>query len=151
MANFLYRGVVGGGSPETKTVDVVASGSGYTIKIGDLVEVLNGYAVKVADGEGATGKMFALAISDSTETGSVNGTVDIQYAPQGLILEGTATTPKNLSAATLYDKVTIDVSGAVQTVDENDPGSYAVCIYKYPKSDYATTGTIWVTVPWNLN
>jgi hypothetical protein len=145
--NFTYRGVLGSNSPETKTFDVVAGGLGGTIKIGDIVIIANGYAVFATDGSGASGTLFGYAISDSTETGAVNGVVTCLISPMGLILRGTATTPGNLAAATLYDKITLDISSTVQTVDENDPGSNALLLYNYPFSDYATTGIVDIVVP----
>jgi hypothetical protein len=149
MANFLYKGTVGGVSPEALTV-AVASGAAASISIGDLVVVANGYASKVTNGGGvSTGsKLFGLATSDSTDTVAADGVVDIIYCPSGLVLEGTATTPANLLTAVKFDKVTIDVSGSTQTVDENDPTNGAILISKFVGTDYTTTGKVWVQVPW---
>ena len=149
--NFQYKGTIGGVSPETAVFDVAAGTAGSILQ-GDLVNLANGYAVLVANGGGvSTGtKLFGLAKTTSTETAGVAGTVEVTYCPSGLIVEGTATTPANLSAATLFDKVTIDLSGTTMTVDEDDTTNGAILIYKYPESDYATTGLIQVVVPFDL-
>lgn len=146
-----YAGTVGGVSPETRTF-AVASGTTSSIAQGDPCIVANGYAAAVADGGGVnTGsELFGLAISTSTETVGAAGTVQVTYCPSGLIVNATATTPGNLSAATLFDKVTIDVSGAVITVDENDTTNGAIMIYEYPESDYATTGKIKALLPFKV-
>jgi len=151
MANFQYMGTVGGVSPESKTFNVAAGAAG-SITAGNLFNIVNGYAVDVANGGGvSTGtKLFALATTTSTDTVGAAGTVEGVFCPSGLIVRGTATTPGNLSAATLFDKVTIDVSGDTQTVDENDVTNGAILIYNYPFSDYATTGIIDVVVPFQV-
>lgn len=147
MADFTYRGVLGGGEPEHKTFDV-ASGAANSISVGDIVVIANGYAAKVADGGCAAGNILTgLAVSESTDTVAAAGTVDVLFHPSGLIVEGLATTPGNLVAGVVYDKVTVDVSGGVQKIDENDAG--AVLIYELD-SDSATTGIVRVVLPFNL-
>ena len=147
MANFTYAGTVGGVSPESKTF-AVASGAAASISIGDLVVIANGYAAKVADGGGVnTSNFYGLATTTSTDTASANGVVNVTFCPSGLIVQGIATTPANLTAAVLYDKVTIDVSGSTQTVDENDTTNGGITIYEFVGTDYATTGLVKVLVP----
>jgi hypothetical protein len=111
------------------------------------VTVANGYAVYGANGIGASGTLMGWAITASTETSGAAGTVDVMLSPQGLILRGVATTPGNLDASTLYDKVTLDESTGTQTIDENDPGANGILLYNYPFSDYATTGVVDVVIP----
>lgn len=149
MADFIYKGVLGGSEPEERTFDVVAGGTA-TIAIGDIVAIANGYAAKVADGGMAAGNgLYGLAISDSDETATAAGTVKVQYSPCGLVVQGTATTPGNLAAGVLFDKVTIDVDGSGnQTVDENDAG--AALIYSFVGATYATTGLVKVVLPFTL-
>lgn len=148
MANFRYVGTVGGVSPETKVFDV-ASGAAASIKAGDIFPVANGYGAAIANGGGvSTTPFYAYALNDSTDTAAAAGVVTGVFCPMGLILEGVATTPANLAAAVLFDKVTIDVSGAVITVDENDTSSGAMTIYKLIGTDYATTGKVQITLPW---
>ena len=148
MANFTYKGTVGGAEPSEMVCDVV-SGTVGSVLDGDAVVVSNGYAVLVPNSGGAAGNGFyGLAKGTSTETLAANGKVTIQFSPSGLVVEGVATTPGNLSAATLFDKVTMDLSGTTQTIDENDAG--ALTIWRYPNSDYATTGIIEVVLPWTF-
>lgn len=147
--NFTYQGTIGGSTPEVKTF-AVASGSAATITQGDLVVIANGYAAKVGNGGGTTGGLYGWALTTSTDTASAAGVVDVLFSPVGILLEGTATTPANLAAAVLYDKVTIDVSGATQTVDENDTSSGGMLIYKFVGTDYATTGKCWIVAPFDV-
>ena len=149
MANFSYAGVVGGGSPEERTFDV-ASGTTASIAIGDVVVVADGYAALVSNGGGTTGQRLGLAKSASTETSTAAGTVLVDFAPQGLIVRGKATTPSNLATALLFDKVTIDVSGSTITIDENDTTNGACTIWRLIGTDYTTTGLIDAVLPWNM-
>ena len=151
MANFQFKGTVGGVSPESIQCDVAAGTTG-SILAGDLVNLANGYAVLVANGGGvSTGtKLFGLATSTSTETASVAGKVDVIYCPSGLVVEGFATTPSNLSIANVWDKVTIDLSGTTMTVDENDTSNGAILISKLVGTDFATTGRVQVVVPFQV-
>lgn len=149
MANFSFRGVVGNNAPETGVFDVVA-GAVATIAVGDIVVLADGYAALVANGGGTTGQRLGLAISTSTDTVAAAGSVQVMFAPSGLVLQGKATTPGNLTTARKFDKVTIDVSGSTITVDEDDTTNGAVTIYQYPESDFATTGIINVILPFNI-
>lgn len=147
MADFTYRGTVGGDEPEERKFDV-ASGTTASIASGQIVEIANGFAAVSADGGMAAGNLLTgLAISTSTETASAAGTVTVLFSTGGLIVEGTATTPANLVAAVLFDKVTLDVSASVQTIDENAAG--AMLIYQLD-SDSATTGLCRVVLPFTL-
>lgn len=149
MSDFISRGVVGGGESEQKYFDVV-SGTTSSIVPGDIVVIANGYAAKVANGGAAAGNLLlGLALSTSTETAGANGEVLVEYHPSGLVVRGKATTPANLAAAVLYDKVTVDVDGnGVQTIDENDAG--AILIYDFVGDDFTTTGLIDVVLPFTL-
>lgn len=143
--NFRYGGTVGGVSAETKTFDVVAGTTGSILR-GDLVTVDNGYAVLIPNGGGAAAGRYGLALTTSTETGTAAGVVDVMYCPSGLIVKGKATTPGNLATGVLFDKVSVDLSGTVQTVDENDPGAaYALTILSY---DNTTDGNVVCQLPW---
>jgi len=149
MKNFEYKGVVGGAEPENRDFNVVAGTVGSIVD-GDLVVIADGYAVKVADGGAPAGNgLYGLARSISTETASVNGTVNVDFSPTGLIVQGIATTPANLATAVLFDKVSVDVSGTTQTIDENAAG--ALLLYKFIGDDYTTTGLIQVVIPFNLS
>lgn len=147
MADFTYRGVIGGGEPEQREFAVVAGAAG-SIEIGDVVEIANGYAAKSVDGGCAAGNILTgLAISDSTDTVADDGIVIVQYSPSGLIVEGTATTAGNLVAGVLYDKVTLDMAVVTQNVDENAAG--ALLIYELD-ADSTTTGLCRIVLPFNL-
>lgn len=148
MADFIYKGVLGGGEPEHKVFNV-ASGAAASIAIGDLVVVANGYAAKIANGGGGAGNILTgLAISTSTDTVAADGTVEVLFHPSGLIVEGDATTAANLVTGVIFDKVTVDVDGSGnQTIDESNAG--AILIYELD-SDSATTGRVRVVLPWTL-
>lgn len=125
---------------------VVGSGSGATISPGDIVRYLNGYWAKVADGEATAAGLYGMAVTTSTETGSVDGLVTVKYHPSGLLVKGKPTTASNLAQAILGDIVSIDVGSGVQTVDENAAGILRVRDY-----DNSVTGneTITVILPYN--
>lgn len=147
MSDFQYVGTLGGASPETKNIDVVA-GTTSSIAIGQLVTVANGYAAKVADGGATASGRYGLALTASTETASADGSVMVQFCPTGLLVMGTATTPGNLAQGVLYDRVTIDVSAGVQTVDENDPTG-VLTIFPYDNdTDFPNSTKVVVSVPW---
>jgi hypothetical protein len=148
MANFTYAGTVDGSEPMEREFDV-AAGTDGSILDGSAAVVSNGYAVLVPNAGAAAGNGFyGMALGTSTETATAAGTVRLKFSPAGLVVKGVATTPSNLSAATLFDKCTMDLSGTTQTIDENDAG--ALTIWRYPESTYATTGIIEVVLPWTF-
>lgn len=149
MANFEYKGTIDGSTPNSRVFDV-ASGTTASISIGDLVVVADGYAAKVANGGGTTGGRYGLARSASTETTTAAGSVQVDFSPVGLVLQGVATTPGNLATAFKFDKVTIDVSGATQTVDENDTTNGGCTLWDFVGTDYTTTGKCQIVVAWNV-
>jgi hypothetical protein len=72
--------------------------------------------------------MHGLVVKASTETAGAAGTVSVLHSPAGLVLRGTPTTPANLAVAVLFDRVTIDVTGTTQTVDEDDANGVATIV-----------------------
>lgn len=122
MADFQYKGSLSQDRFITLTKDV-KSGTAASIAIGDLVRDDDGNAgyVKLgANGDTSTlAPRVYLAVSASDETAGADGTVEVIYA-KDMILEGTATTPANLTQAVIDTKVTLDVSTGVQKIDEND-------------------------------
>lgn len=148
MADFVSCGPVDGMSAIQREFNV-ASGTTASIAIGDLVVVDNGFAAKVANGGCGAGNIFVgIAISASDETAGTAGTVQVMYHPSGLIVEGIATTPGNLVAGVLFDKVTVDVGvTGDQTIDENDAG--ALTIWEI-FDDSTTTGRVRVVLPWTF-
>ena len=149
MSDFQYVGTLGGVAYETRTIDVVA-GTTASISIGDLVTVANGYAAKVANGGCAADGRYGLAMSDSTETTTADGSVQVIFCPSGLLVMGAATTPGNLAQGVLYDRVTLDVTAGVQTVDENDPNG-VLTIFPYDNdTDFPNDTQVVVSVPWQV-
>lgn len=141
--SFKCKGTLDGSEPMHRTFDV-ASGSAQSIDAGELVMIANGYAAVVADGGCATaGALYGLATSNSTDTVAAAGKVDVQYSPAGLIVEGAVTTGSNLATAILFDKVTLDSSAGVQTIDENDTTNGVLLIWDYD----ADADTAQVVVP----
>lgn len=114
-------------TPETSVKEsAVVAGTTSSITYGDLVVYANGYWAKVADGGANAAGKYGIALGTSTETASADGYVSVAYSPDGLLVKGAATTPANLAQGVLGDKVTLDVTGGVQTVDENDPNGVLV-------------------------
>jgi hypothetical protein len=101
----------------------VKSGTAASIVAGDMVRDDDGNAGYVKLGvNGDTSTLTPrayLAVSTSTETAGANGSVYVVFC-KSMVLEGTATTAANLLQAVIDTKVTLDVSGGVQTIDEND-------------------------------
>lgn len=137
MANFVSLGTLDGSQPIEKEFAVVA-GTDSSCLVGDLVVCANGYASKVADDGVQTDGIYALVTELSTETASANGVVKAIFSPVGLVLRGKPTTPSNLATAIVYDRVTVDVSGTTQTIDENDAAGGVITIWDYD----STAGTI---------
>jgi hypothetical protein len=140
MANFTLIGTVDGSQPIERTYNVAAGTAGTSL-LGSLVTCANGYSVLSANGGISAAGMHGLVVRASTETAGAAGTVSVLHSPAGLVLRGVPTTPANLATAVLFDRVTIDVSGTTQTVDEDDANGVATII------GYNTTaGTIDVVV-----
>lgn len=147
MSDFQYVGTLGGVAYETKNIPVVA-GTTSSIAIGQLVTVANGYAALVANGGAASSGRYGLATTISTETSTADGVVEVQFCPTGLLVQGTATTPGNLAIGVIYDRVTIDVSGSVQTVDENDPNGVLTILPATNSVNFPNSTQVVVSVPW---
>ncbi len=111
------------GESTTGVVKDVKAGAVASIAIGDLVipdDGNDGYVRKVANGENSTtATRVYIATSNSSDTASADGTVELVTAP-GMILEGTATTKANLAQGVIDTKVTVDVAAGVITIDEDD-------------------------------
>jgi hypothetical protein len=148
MADFVYKGTLDGSEPAEFDF-AVAAGAAGSIEEGDIVVIADGYASKATNGSfTASNILGGLAKQTSTDTASADGICKCQFSPAGLIVEGTATTPANLTTAVRYDKVTLDVAAGVQKVDENDAG--ALLVWKYPTSTPTTDGKVQIVVPFNL-
>lgn len=151
--DFQSLGPVGGGTAEhtsgtsAKDSAVAAGGSGASISPGDLCIYINGYWAKLANGEANADGRYGIARSTSTETASVDGLVDVEFAPQGLKVKGRATTPASLVQGVLGDKVTLDVSAGVQKVDQSDTTNGRLLIVDYDTS-VSGSETVTVVLPW---
>lgn len=127
----------------------VKSGAAASIDVGDLVIVDGGnagYVKKAADGAANSAEWIGRAVTTSTDTASADGVVTVEFAPSGLVVRGLATTPGNFAQAIKNTRVTLDVSGGVQKVDENDTTNGVLRILAYD----TTNSTIDVVVPCHL-
>lgn len=125
MANFEIRGTLGNKQPVVDTIKVNA-GTDSSIKAGDLVVLNFGRAFWMGNGSGAEqskGK-YAIALRDSTETAAADGTVEIAFATDGLVVRGKTTGVADDSM--LYKSFTIDAVNRVQTIDEDDAGDITI-------------------------
>jgi hypothetical protein len=86
------------------------------------------YVIPLADGdpEVSTDRMIGIAASDSTQTASADGVVEVYVVTPGLtVMRAKATTAANVDTdaellALLNDRVTFDLTGTAYTVDENE-------------------------------
>jgi hypothetical protein len=119
MANFEIRGTLGNKQPVVESFTVPA-GTESSIKQGDIVTMALGAATLVANGGAvaADKAKFGLALRDSSETTATAGSVEVAFAPEGLVVRGKTT--GNPFPATRFASCTIDVVGSVQTIDEDD-------------------------------
>lgn len=144
--DFRTVGTMDGSQPVTRIFDVEA-GSAGSIAVGDLVTAGNaGYVAKGANGAANSVVWIGKAVSDSNETASANGTVEVEFSPAGLIVRGKPTTAGNLAQAIIGTKVTLDVSSGTQTVDENDTTNGILTVLDYDNS-VSGEETIDIVVP----
>jgi len=124
--------------------DRTTSSASATIKPGEPVKVgSSNNVIILATGEPTnSAPMVGIALTESTETASADGTVEVLVVEAGrTLLRTAATTPGNLADGILYDSVTYDLTGDVFTVDENegdDPDVHGLEIVDYD----ATEGTV---------
>lgn len=141
-----------GGEPIVLEFDV-KSGAVATIARRDLVVRDSGnagYVKKAANGESNTAAWIGVAVTNSTETASADGVVEVAFHPSGLKVVMAPTTPGNLAQAIKLTLVTLDVDGSGnQTVDENDTTNGALRVLTYDNS-VSGNETITVYVPCNL-
>lgn len=80
------------------------------------------YATPLADGDltiGTDTAMLGIAATDSTHTATADGIVQVLVPLPGVVYRAAATTAGNVAATLVGDRVTIDLSGGVYTIDEN--------------------------------
>jgi hypothetical protein len=112
----------------TKTFKVQdqTTSSGSTIYPGDPVKISGAeggnYVIQLADGDPEIGTdiVVGIAASESTETSSADGEVEVYLALPGMVYRCDANTGSNLASGILYDTVTFDLSGTTFTVDEDE-------------------------------
>lgn len=123
MSDFKFDGVENGASSTPVRARVVL-GTTASIDEGDLFRIDDGnpgYMKKCADGDTITltKNRACLCTKASTETAAADGWVE-GVTGFGLRVKGTVTTPANLTQAVVDTWVTLDSSGGVQKIDEND-------------------------------
>lgn len=128
---------------------LVKSGTTGSIKFDDLV-ILDGanagYVKKAPNGASSSDTWVGVCVRASEETASADGAVEVRFSKAGLVVELEVTTAGNLAQSVIGTKVTLDVSGGVQKLDENDTTNGVLTILSYD----ATAGTAKVLVPCNL-
>lgn len=115
------------GTLPTQEYDVDA-GTAISIKAGEPVKKgATGYVGLCADGDPEIGTdvIIGIAKSDSNDTTTVDGKVEVYQALPGVIYRCKATTPANVDTAAerlavIHHSVTFDLSGSVFTVDEDE-------------------------------
>ncbi len=140
MFNIDDFGIVrGGGSNYSALVqDRNTSSLTVTIKRGELLKRSTNSAIPILTGdpEIATDILIGLATSESTETASADGAVDVAQILPGTVLRGKPTTASNMNTQALldglrFDYVACDVTSLAQTIDEDegdDPNVHGLCI-----------------------
>lgn len=129
----------------TFLVDDRTTSSDTVIYPGDPVKIAAGqggnYAGHLAAGdpEAATDIMLGIAASQSTETTTVDGSVEVYLPLQGMIYKCKATTPANLAVGVLLDTVTFDLTSTTYTIDEDegsDENVHGLRIMGYDSAGY---------------
>jgi len=115
---------------------LVKSGTVGSIANGDLVvkDGSNaGYAAKAADGTASTAVIAGVAAMRSTETGSLDGIVEIVHDKE-LLVEIYAKVPANLTVAKRLSKYVLDVTGDDVTLDESNTTNGFITLLDYDAS-----------------
>lgn len=129
---------------KTFKVDDQTTTSDTTIYPGEPVKIYGGeggnYATHLATGDPEIGTdiMIGIAKSQSDETSSAEGTVDVYMPLPGVVYRAKATTSTNLADGILLDCVTFDLTDGVYTVDENegsDENVHGLRILDYNSTD----------------
>lgn len=133
-----------------KVEDRTTSGATATIKPGEPVKrggTGGNYVTLLATGEPViTAPMMGIAVTESTETASADGEVQVFIPTPGVsVMRADATTSGNLANGILNDTVAFDLTGGVFTVDEDegdDPNVHGLEILGFD----ADAGTVDFTV-----
>jgi hypothetical protein len=133
----------------------VDAGTDASILAGEMVvlDSEQGYVELAADGAANTDVYVGIAASDSTETSTADGTVEVYDNPM-CVFTGSPTTATNLARALVFTQVTLDVAGGTngaQTIDENDTSNGTFIItdfdddadtidFRFATNDHVTAG-----------
>lgn len=111
-----------GTTPSSRKYKVKA-GSAASIKAGEWVVQNTGgdveYVTLAANGASNSSVWVGVAASNSTDTASADGEVEV-FDNINYVFRGRPTTPANLATALLLTQVTLDVASGVMTIDEDD-------------------------------
>jgi hypothetical protein len=149
MAKNDVRIVDVGGANVTPVRTFKTEAAGTAIKVGEPVKIGgtgNNFVIPLATGdpEIGTDRMVGIAASDSTQTASANGTVQVYIPIPGVtVMRAKATTAANVDTdakilALLNDSVAFDLTGTVYTVDEDegdDPDVHGILIVDGDKDE----------------
>ncbi len=117
-----------GGHNVVPTITCQTEAATTNIKAGELVKFKalgSQYVIPLADGDGVIGTMVpivGLAATTSTETATVNGTVDVYLPLTGVVYEASAKSAASADTQTeinalVNDRAIIDLTGVVYTID----------------------------------
>lgn len=113
----------GNGSAPVSHRYKVKSGAAASIKAGEwVVQNTAGdveYVTLAVDGASNSSVWVGVAASDSTDTATADGNVEV-FDSLDYVFRGRPTTPGNLATSLLLTQVTLDVVSSAMTVDEND-------------------------------
>ena len=99
------------------------------------------YALHLATGDPEIGTDIALGFctTESTETSTADGVVNVHLFKPGELYKCKASTPANLATGILFDTVTFDLSSTTFTVDEDegsDENVHGLRIMSYDADGY---------------
>lgn len=105
------------------------------------------YATHMATAEPEIGTdiTIGIAASDSTETSTAEGTVEVYLPLPGVIYRCNAHTSSNLDDGIVFDCVTFDLTGTTYTINENEGSDENVHGLRIVDYD-ATNGTVDFTI-----
>lgn len=124
---------------QNPSIDVPVQAAATHIYPGMWVKRSGQYAVVCADGDpvaqgdGTSDIVLGVAVSESSETSTDDGYVSVSPMSQDTIVEMNATTPANIDTraeinALINSRITINVVGGVQTIDENAGDNRLNCL-----------------------
>lgn len=136
--------------------DRTSSSATGTIKAGEPVKLAaagSPYVLALATGDPEIGTdlFVGIALSESTETATADGTVEVAVVVPGqTVMEAKPTTAANADTqaeidALVGDTVTIDLTGSVYTLDENEGDDDNVHGFRIVGGD-AVRGVLYFTV-----